>query len=243
MKKFKFTPFQVAVHLGAWLPLAWLAWAYITNRLTVNPIQAATQEAGKFAITLLVLSLACTPLNTLFRWRSMLTVRRALGLYAFMYAALHLSILVGLDYGFDLGSLWADLSGKPYILVGAATLLILIPLAITSTKGWMKRMGKNWMRLHRLVYAACLLAVVHYAWAKKGDLFSLRGDIALPLLYGGIVLLLLFLRIPFVRRGISQVRESIRPVIPVFRAVPGVKPGDRGKRSSTRPTLPVDPPK
>jgi sulfoxide reductase heme-binding subunit YedZ len=153
----------------------------------------------------------------------MLTVRRALGLYAFMYATLHLSILVGLDYSFDLSSLWGDLAGKPYILVGAATLLILIPLAITSTKGWMKRMGKNWMRLHRLVYAACLLAVVHYAWAKKGDLFSLRGDIALPLLYGGIVLLLLFLRIPVIRRAITKLRGAISQAVYGFR----VKPGDR----------------
>ncbi len=223
MKKFKFTPFQVAVHIGAWLPLAWLAWAYATNRLTVNPIQAATQDAGKFAITLLVLSLACTPLNTLFRWRSMLTVRRALGLYAFMYVILHLSILVGVDYGFDLASLWGDLATKQYILVGAATLLILIPLAITSTKGWMKRMGKNWMRLHRLVYIASLLAVLHYAWAKKGNLFSLRGDITQPLLYGGIVLLLLFLRIPSIRRAITRLRGSIIQVVYGFR----VKPADR----------------
>jgi sulfoxide reductase heme-binding subunit YedZ len=222
-KKFKFTPFQIAVHLGAWLPLAWLVWAYVTDRLTVNPIQAATQEAGKFAITLLVLSLACTPLNTLFRWRSLLTVRRALGLYAFMYAGVHLSILVGLDYGFDLGSLWGDLANKPYILVGAATLLILIPLAITSTRGWMKRLGKDWMRLHRLVYVAGLLAVLHYAWAKKGDLFSLRGDITQPLLYGTIVLLLLLLRIPVVRRGITRLRGALSQVFHSFR----VKSADR----------------
>jgi sulfoxide reductase heme-binding subunit YedZ len=237
MSKLRFSPLQIAVHIGAWIPLAWLAWAYATDHLTVNPIQAATQQAGKFAITLLVLSLACTPLNTLFRWRSVLKVRRALGLYALMYAALHLSILVGVDYGFDLGSLWGDLAGKPYILVGAATLLILIPLGITSTKGWMKRLGQGWRQLHRLVYVASLLAVLHFAWAKKGDLFSLRGDITQPLLYGGIVLLLLILRIPFIRRGVSQIGDSIRAAIPAARA----KSISSEKRSSVGQTLPVDP--
>jgi sulfoxide reductase heme-binding subunit YedZ len=237
MKKLKFTPFQLVVHIGAWIPLAWLVWAYTTNHLTVNPIQAATQQAGKFAITLLVLSLACTPLHTIFRWRGVLKLRRALGLYALMYAGLHLYILVGVDYGFDLGSLWGDLSGKPYIIVGAATLLILIPLGITSTKGWMKRLGKTWRQLHRLVYLASLLAVLHFAWAKKGDLFFLRGDIAQPLLYGGIVLLLLVLRIPFIRRGISQLGDSIRAGVPAVRA----KAISRGKPSSARQTLPVDP--
>jgi methionine sulfoxide reductase heme-binding subunit len=237
MGKSRFTPLQIAVHIGAWIPLAWLAWAYTTDHLTINPIQAATQQTGKFAITMLVLSLACTPLNTLFRWRGVLKVRRALGLYALMYAAIHVSILVGVDYGFDLSSLWGDLAGKPYILVGTATLLILIPLGITSTKGWKKRLGRGWRQLHRLIYIASLLAVLHFAWAKKGDLFSLRGDITQPLLYGAIVILLLILRIPFIRRGISQLGDSIRAAVPAI----SKKSISREKRSSAGQTLPVDP--
>lgn len=218
--KLRFTPFQAAVHIGAWLPLAWLAWAYATNHLTVNPIQAATQKTGIFAITLLLLSLACTPLNTLFGWRSVLKVRRALGLYACMYVGFHLFILLGIDYGFALDMAWADLSGKPYIFVGLATLLILVPLAVTSTKGWMRRLGKNWKRLHQLIYLAGLLAVVHYAWAKKGDLFSLRGDITQPLLYGGIVIILLIMRIPVVRRMVTRLRGAVGRAISEDRVKP-----------------------
>jgi sulfoxide reductase heme-binding subunit YedZ len=208
--KTKYTPLQIAVHVGAWLPLAWLAWAALTNNLTVNPIQAATQHLGKDALVLLLLALSCTPLNTVFGFRHALKVRRTLGLYTFLYAGLHLLILIGLDYGFALDLVWGDLAEKPYIIVGASTLLILSLLAITSFKWWMKRLGKNWKRLHRLIYLAAPLAILHYAWAKKGDLFSLRGDILQPLLFGLLVVLLLLLRLPAVSRRVVRVRQAVR---------------------------------
>ncbi len=203
-------PLKLFVHAGAWLPLAWLLWAYTTDQLTANPIQTATQYAGRFAITLLVLSLACTPLHTLFRWRTVLSVRRALGLYAFMYAVGHLYLLVGLDYGFALDALWADFSNKLYIYAGMTVLLILLLLTTTSFQWWMRRLGKNWKRLHRLVYAANVLAVIHYAWAQKGDIFSLRGNILAPLLYGGLVALLLVLRLPRVRKVAGGAGDLLR---------------------------------
>jgi sulfoxide reductase heme-binding subunit YedZ len=209
-RNFRFTPLQILVHLAAWALVAWLAWDYMAGNLTVNPIQAATQRTGRYAITFLVLSLACMPLYSLFGFRQLLTVRRTLGLYAFSFAATHLYIFLGIDYGFDLGLLKADLLSKRYILAGAATMLILIPLAVTSFKWCMRLLGKNWKRLHRLVYLAGILAVFHYGWAKKGDLFRLQGDMALPIFYGVLVTILLAMRLPAVRRGITKMRGRLK---------------------------------
>lgn len=222
--KLRFTPLQIAVHIGAWLPLVWLLWAYLTDNLTVNPIQAATQQTGKFALALLVLSLACTPLNTLFRFRPALTIRRALGLYAFMYAAIHFAIFIALDYGFDWTFLKEGVLEKPFVLVGLAAGTILTALAATSFKWWMKRLGKNWKRLHRLVYLAGILVIVHAAWAKKGDLLRLQGDIWLPINYGIVITLLLIVRIPAIRKAVSGLRQraiqAIRPVADTSSKVP-----------------------
>lgn len=209
MNRLRFTPLQIAVHIGAWIPLAWLVWAYYAHRLTVNPIQNAMQRTGRYALVLLVLCLACTPLNTVFGWRGVMKVRRALGLYAFLYAAIHVLILSGLDYQFNFKFLYADFRGKLYVWVGVAAFLILLALAGTSFLWTKKRLGKNWKRLHRLVYLAGLLVVLHYAWAKKGDLFHLQGDIQQPLFYGLLVILLLALRIPPISRGIKKLRASL----------------------------------
>jgi sulfoxide reductase heme-binding subunit YedZ len=186
------TKFQVLVYLAGIIPLAWLLFNFFTNNLTVNPIQAATLRTGKYALIFLVLSLACTPLNTVFHFRQALKVRRALGLYAFFYAAIHFLIFIGVDYGFDPVLLREAIFEKRFALIGFSAFLILLPLAITSTKGWMKRLGKNWLRLHRLVYLAALLVIVHYVWLVK-------SDIRVPLLYGAAVIILLILRIPVIR--------------------------------------------
>ena len=205
----KFTPLQIIVHTGAWLPLIWLLWDYYTGNLTINPIQAATQRTGKYALILLVLSLAATPANTLFGFRQALKVRRALGLYAFMYAAIHLTIFVGLDYGLDWGLLQGAIFEKRFVLVGLGAFLILLSLAATSFKSSMKRMGRNWKRLHKLVYLASGLVIVHYAWSIKGDVLRLQGDIWQPILFGLIVLFLLIMRIPIVRRRFGGVRQRL----------------------------------
>ncbi len=122
----KFTKFQLAVHAAALAPLAVLVVAALTGGLSVNPIQDATFRTGKTALVLLVASLACTPANTVFGFRPAIKVRRALGLYAFLYAAIHFAIFIGLDYGFDLRLVALELAEKRYILVGAAALLILL---------------------------------------------------------------------------------------------------------------------
>jgi sulfoxide reductase heme-binding subunit YedZ len=187
------------VHVGALLPLALLLWDFSQDQLTVNPIQEITFRTGKYALVLLVLSLACTPVNSVLGFKAALRVRRPLGLYAFMYVGLHFLTFVGLDYGFDLDLLREAVFEKRYALVGFSAFLTLIPLAVTSTKGWMKRLGKRWKRLHRLVYLAALLAVVHFIWLVKSDIRE-------PLLYGAAVMLLLLLRVSAIRRGISRYR-------------------------------------
>jgi sulfoxide reductase heme-binding subunit YedZ len=129
--------------------------------------------------------------------------RRPLGLYAFGYAALHFTAFVGLDYGFNLGFIWADIANKRFIFVGLAALLILIPLALTSTSGWQKRLGKAWRKLHRWVYLAGALVVVHYVWAVK-------SDIRQPLLWGAAIGLGLLVRVPVVRSAIIRRRIEWR---------------------------------
>ncbi len=185
---------QVIVHLAALAPLALLIWDGLHGSLTAEPIRALTLRTGKPALVLLVLSLACTPLSAIFGLRQALKWRRPLGLYAFFYAALHFLIFVGVDYGLDLSLLREALLEKRYALAGSAALLLLLPLAITSTRGWMRRLGRHWKRLHRLVYPAGILAVVHYVWLVKADLRE-------PLMWGAAVALLLSLRLPAVRRG------------------------------------------
>lgn len=188
------------VHAAALLPALWILAALAGGERFVNPYQAVEQRTGRVALILLVLSLACSPANLILGWRWALRHRRTLGLYAFAYAAVHLLVLVALDYGFALRLLRADLSGKPFIWIGAASLLILAALAATSFPVWKKRLGKNWKRLHRLAYLAALLVIVHFFWARKGNLATLSGDVLLPLSYGVGVAGLLILRLPAIRR-------------------------------------------
>ena len=194
---------QAAVHVGALVPLALLIWDGLHNDLTVNPIQAITARTGKAALVLLVLSLACTPANTIFGFRRALRWRRPLGMYAFLYVSLHFLNFSVLDYGLDMGLLRQAIFGKRYALAGLAAGLLLAPLAVTATRGWMRRLGKNWKRLHRLVYPAAVLAVVHYVWLVK-------SDTRVPLLYGAILALLLLARTQPVKRGLASLRRRAR---------------------------------
>ena len=158
----------ILAHVGSALPFAYLVWGWFTDNLGVDPVATINNVTGRTAIFLLTLSLAATPINIIFGWAKPITVRRALGLWAFFYAVLHLLNFVALDYGLDIPFLLQDaLLSKPYIVVGAAALIILLSLAITSTRGWIKRLGKNWIRLHRLVYLAAVLVVLHFLWQAK----------------------------------------------------------------------------
>lgn len=201
MKHLKQYRLQILTHVGALIPMARLVYHAASGNLSVNPIQDATLRTGKPALVLLLLTLSITPLNTIFGFRQLLRIRRWLGLYAFFYAGVHFMIFIGLDYGFDLGLLKEAIFEKPYALVGFATGVILLALALTSTKGWKRRLGKWWKRLHKFIYAAAILAVIHYLWLVK-------SDIRVPLLYAAIAILLLIIRIPPVRKFASRLRYA-----------------------------------
>jgi sulfoxide reductase heme-binding subunit YedZ len=222
MKKARYTPLQIIMHLYAWSALARLVFDYFMGNLSVNPIQDLEQRTGRAAVTLLVLSLMCTPLNTLFGWKELLKRRRALGLYTFMYATIHVLIFLDLDYGLSWSLIIQSIVEKPYIIFGVITFLLLTPLAITSFDTWKRRLKKNWKRLHQTVYFIAPLAVLHFALSKKGDIFQLQGDIVRPMIYGLVVLILLILRIPKVRKGFATFRTS--RLLPFFRRFQSRKP-------------------
>lgn len=192
---------QILTHVAALLPLALLAWDYWQGRF-IDPVQGITTRTAKTALILLILSLACTSINILFGFKQVMRVRRALGLYAFMYAGLHFLTFVGLDYGFDLDLLGQGILEQRYVLVGFAAGLLLLLLAITSTQGWQRRLGKNWKRLHWLVYLASILAIIHFVWLAK--------DNREPLRYGAVVALLLMVRIPGIRKAVSNARYWLK---------------------------------
>jgi sulfoxide reductase heme-binding subunit YedZ len=206
MRKLKLHWLQILVHIAALLPLAWLIWAYWQGLFIIDPVLEITTRTGKTALILLILSLACTPIRTIFGFKQVLRLRRPLGLYAFMYAGLHFLTFVGLDYGFDLDLIGQAIFDQCYVLVGFTAGLILLLLAITSTRGWQKRLGKNWKRLHRLVYLAGILAILHFLWLVK--------DIREPLRYGLVVALLLVVRIPVVRKALSNARHRLKTRTP-----------------------------
>jgi sulfoxide reductase heme-binding subunit YedZ len=214
MKKFPYTPLQIAIFVYAWSCIALLFFDFFSGRLSANPIQDLERRTGRHAITLLVLTLMCTPLNTLFKWREPLKRRRALGLYTFMYVTIHVIIFADLDYGLAWSRLIKEVIEKPRLIVGAAALLLLIPLAITSFDIWKKRLGKNWKRLHQVIYFIAPLAVLHYLWSKKGDVLSLQGEVLKPLSYGLIVAILLIFRIPAVRKALASFSTRMLALLP-----------------------------
>lgn len=208
MNPLKLSRLQVVAYIGATIPMLVLLVDALTGNLSVNPIQEATKRTGDTAFVIFILSLACTPIQTLFGIREIVKIRRGLGLFAFGYAFVHFLMYVWIDYRFDWEQIFASVIEKRYILVGSAALTILFALALTSFKWWMKRLGRLWKSLHRLVYLAGILIVLHVGWAVKGDFFTLQGDIWKPLTGGIIIALLLLVRIPFLRKKISQLRQG-----------------------------------
>jgi len=180
------------------LPLAKIGWDAANGALGANPIEAVQNRLGFWAITLLALSLVPTPAKELLGVDWLQRLRRVLGVTAFAYALLHFLFYVGVDKFFDWRTISTDLTRRPFIMVGFAALLCLTPLAITSTDGWVKRLGfKTWKRTHRLVYLAAALAVVHFVWRVKADLRR-------PILFAVFFLVLLAVRLP------GWVREARR---------------------------------
>lgn len=184
---------RLAVWLGALTPLGLLLWRAATDRLGAEPVEEITHWTGFWALTLLMVSLAVTPLRRLSGWNRIIQVRRPLGLFAFFYAVLHLLTYLVLDQFFAWDLIVEDVLKRPYITVGTLALLLMVPLAVTSTKGWIRRLGKRWQRLHRLVYLSAALGVLHFVWLVKADLRE-------PLIFAGVLAVLLLLRTPLAKR-------------------------------------------
>jgi sulfoxide reductase heme-binding subunit YedZ len=203
------TPLQIITHAGAWVPLLWLAWDFWQGQtaLLINPFQEATFRTGKAAIILLMLCLACTPVNIVTGFNQVLTLRKPLGNYAFMYGVIHFLIFI-VDNGLvsnrlDLWAIYAATFEKRFALVGFAALMIMLPLALTSNQWAMRQLRKNWKRLHRFVYLAGVLVVIHYIWLVKSDIRE-------PLLYGALLMVMLALRIPNVRKYVVNLRRHFK---------------------------------
>lgn len=195
---------RVIVHVGAWLPLLWLVWRYLNDDLGADPVTTLNNVTGRTAMILLLLCLAATPVYIVTGFSKVIQVRRALGLYAFMYAGLHFFNFIALDYAFDLNFILADgIPKKPYILVGLTALILLLALALTSTKGWMRRLRKNWTRLHWLIYPIGLLVITHFLWqAKAAERYE-------PLIYAAILAVILLIRVPPIRKQIVETRLRV----------------------------------
>lgn len=178
-----------AVFVIALVPFALLALRAINNDLGANPIETLNRTTGDWTIRFLMFVLAVTPLRKLTGWNALLRLRRMIGLFAFFYASVHFLTWIWIDQYFDLNGIVKDVIKRPFITLGFSCLLLLVPLAVTSTHGMVKRLGaRNWQRLHRLVYVIAIGGVIHYWWLVKSDIRE-------PLMYAGILAVLLGLRL------------------------------------------------
>lgn len=170
------------------LPLFWMVYSVLNDGLGANPIEWFIRFNGDWALRFLLLTLAITPLRILLKNPGLTRYRRMLGLFTYFYAVLHVSGYIVLDQFFHWQAIWADLLKRPYITVGFGAFVLLTMLAVTSTKSWMLRLGRRWKLLHRLVYPAAILVIIHFFMMVKADIFS-------PGYHGAILTLLLSFRI------------------------------------------------
>jgi sulfoxide reductase heme-binding subunit YedZ len=177
------------VFLLCLLPLAALGWQALHGELTANPIEFITHATGDWTLRFLIITLCVTPFRKILSLPELIRFRRMLGLFAFFYACLHFTTYIWLDKFFDLPEMWKDIAKRKYITVGFTAFLLLVPLAVTSTAGWIRRLGgKRWQLLHRLIYFSATLGVIHYYWLVKSAVIR-------PLTYAAIVAILLVWRL------------------------------------------------
>ena len=162
---------KVGVFLLSLGPLGYLFWRGLNGDLTANPIEFITHELGDWTLIFLILTLAVTPARKLLRQPGLIRFRRMLGLFAFFYACLHFSVFFVFDHFFDVAAMLDDVAERKYITIGFLGFVMLIPLAVTSTAGWIRRLGgKRWQRLHQLIYIAAVAGVIHFFWLVKSDI-------------------------------------------------------------------------
>ena len=160
-------PAKILLFIAALLPAAYLTYGLFYDGLGANPAEALQTQTGIWALRFLVLTLLVTPVRRLTKWNPIIQYRRMLGLFAFFYAFLHLLTYAVLDRYLDFSGVWEDVAKRPFITAGMAAFILMVPLAITSTKGWIRRLGRRWQLLHRLSYLSAIAAAVHYLWKVK----------------------------------------------------------------------------
>jgi len=196
--------FKPLVFAACLLPLALLAWDTWHGALGADPVAQLEHRSGDWALRLLLATLAITPLRQLSGWNKAIRFRRMLGLFAFFYVSVHLTIYLVIDLGGFWSQLLTEIAKRPYITVGFTAWLLLIPLALTSTNAMMRRLGRNWQRLHKLVYLIAVLGVLHFLWLVKADHRE-------PAIYLGVLIVLLLLRLP---KLASTQRRALNVALP-----------------------------
>lgn len=196
---------KVAIFLLGLIPLEELIWRGFHNGLGANPVEFIQLTTGDWTLRFLVFTLCITPFRKLLNLPDLIRFRRMLGLFAFAYVCFHLLTYLVLDQSFDFAAIWKDIAKRPFITVGFLGFLLLLPLAITSTAGWIRRLGgKRWQTLHRAIYFAAVCGVIHYYWKVK-------SDVRMPLFYGALVAILLLWRLGdwfFKRRSAAGAKLS-----------------------------------
>lgn len=206
------------LRIGVWVlglyPLARVGWWVREGvyGLGANPIERVLHHSGWWALTLLLVTLAVTPLRRISGWNQLISLRRPLGLFAFFWATVHLGIYLGLDQLLDWEFIVEDVLERPFITVGVAAWLILLPLAVTSTRGWIRRLGGRWGRLHKGIYFAAALGIVHYYW-------RVRADTREPFIFAAVLVGLLALRMRWTARGRGRPGRPARPTAPGVKAM------------------------
>ena len=198
---------KVALFLLALVPLALLVRGALTNNLGANPAEAIQLTTGRWAFRFLLLTLAITPLRRLTHWNALIQYRRMLGLFSFFYATCHFTAYWAFDLNFAFAKMLGDIRKRPFITMGFTAFLLMAPLALTSTKGWIRRLGKKWTALHRLIYVSAICAAIHFAWKVK----VFAGD---AVLYAVLVAVLLGFRILWSARTNFAVRATNQPRTP-----------------------------
>ena len=191
---------RAVIWVVALVPAGLLLVAYLRDQLGANPIEEVVHRLGWWALVLLLTSLAITPLRRITGWNRIVRYRRLVGLFAFAYATAHLLAYVVLDQWFAWGFIAEDIAERPFILAGFSAWLLLLPLALTSTRGWIRRLGRRWGALHRLAYAAAALGTLHFFWRVKADTRE-------PIVFVLLLAMLLLLRTPLVNRKLAERRR------------------------------------
>jgi sulfoxide reductase heme-binding subunit YedZ len=185
----QFKVLKAALFVLALLPFLRMAWLTATG-VPVDPVEFLTHGSGDWALYLLCATLAVTPLRRLTGWNWLVRLRRMVGLFTFFYAFMHFMTFLWFDHFFDVAAMWKDVLKRPFITVGFLAFVLLIPLAATSTNGMIKRLGRNWARLHNAIYAIAPLAILHYWWMKAG-----KHNFEQPIVWGSVVGVLLLVRV------------------------------------------------